>query len=125
MFYLTQDAQITFLQTENFSKTSEITSSVKNPDGSFCRIEGIGEVEVELRNENGSTDTLIMRDVLFVPSFETNLVSVSKLVEKGHRVEFSSNCSQLKTEQVFNKFLLYISYRCTELIEKEVFILSK
>ena len=43
-----------------------------------------------------------MRDVLFVPSFETNLVSVSKLVEKGHRVEFSSNCSQLKTEKGAN-----------------------
>ena len=85
-----------------FQNLREITSSVKNPDGSFCKIEGIGDVEVELRNENGSTDTLIMRDVLFVPSYETNLVSVSKLVEKGHRVEFSSNCSQLKTEKGAN-----------------------
>ena len=43
-----------------------------------------------------------MRNVLFVPSYETNLVSVSKLVEKGQRVEFSSNCSQFNTEKGAN-----------------------
>ena len=85
-----------------FRNLRELTSGVKNPDGSFCKVEGNADVEVELRNENRSTDTLKMWDVLFVPSYETNLVSVSKLVEKGHKVEFSSNCSQLKTEKGAN-----------------------
>ena len=43
-----------------------------------------------------------MRDVLLVPSYETKLVSVSKLFEKGHRFEFSSTCSQLNTERGAN-----------------------
>ena len=80
----------------------------------FAKLKVLETLQVELRNENGSSDSLIMRDVPFVPSYETNLVSVSKLVEKGHRVEFSSNCSQLKTEKGAN-------YR----IDREVFIQSK
>ena len=83
-----------------FQNLREITSRVKNPDGSFCKYEGIGDFEVELCDEKRSTDTLTMRNVLLVPSYETNSVSMSKLVEKGHTVEFSSNCSRLKTEKV-------------------------
>ena len=64
--------------------------------------EGIGDVVVELRNARGNTDKVIMIDILLVPSYETNLVSVSKLVKKGHKVEFSSNISQLKTKSVAN-----------------------
>ena len=41
----------------------------------------VGEVEVELRKERRSTNKLIMRDELLVPSYEANLVSVSELVE--------------------------------------------
>ena len=43
-----------------------------------------------------------MRDVLLVPRYENNLISLSKIDEKGHRVECSPNCLQLKTEKAAN-----------------------
>ena len=64
-----------------------MSSKVKNPDGSLCQIEYIDDVEI--KTENGVSDRLILKDVLLVPNSETNLLSLSKMNEKGPSVEFS------------------------------------
>ena len=79
-----------------------MSSKLKHLDGNFCQIEGIREVKVEFENGNGLWDRLILKGVLLLPNYETNLLSVPKMNEKGHSVDFSAISLQLKTKRGVN-----------------------
>ena len=83
-------------RTEIFSKFQTNEFECKKSGWKFCQIEGIGEVEIE--NENGVFYRFILKEVLVVPEYDTNLLSLSKMNEKGHTAEFSPVSSQLKTK---------------------------
>jgi hypothetical protein len=58
------------------SITSIVSKSVKLPNGKYASVTHIGTVKI--------TETLILTDVLCVPSFSVNLISVSKLIKFLH-----------------------------------------
>ena len=82
-----------------FQSFRKISSKVKNPDGSFCQIEYIDGVEI--KTKNGVSDRLKLKDVLLVPNSETNLLSLSKMNEKGPSVEFSRVVRNWKLDEVW------------------------
>lgn len=53
---------------------------------------GVGEIELETRN-----GTKVISDVVLVPELKANLLSVNKMIKKGHAVTFtSSGCTVYK-----------------------------
>lgn len=68
-------------------------------DGSTLSCLGVGEVHIPLKNK-----TQVVTDVLFLPNLSTNLISVSKLSEKGLSVIFTH-----KRCQIFKKDSMIVS----------------
>lgn len=61
--------------------------SVTVANSSSLEVECVGDIEIEVDNED-STTTVNMKDVLMVPNLCTNLLSVSQVVKKGLSVLF-------------------------------------
>ena len=64
----------------------EIDTTVTNPDGGNTKVLGIGEAEVLARDVKGCTKPFILKKALYVPWYRTNLVSVSSIINNGHKV---------------------------------------
>lgn len=62
--------------------------SVKIGDGSLIDAEGRGDIKVKACIADGYSIELLMKDVLFVPEIEKNLVSISKCTSNGMSVLF-------------------------------------
>ena len=73
---------------ESFVKLSELESphEVKLGDDYQYPIKGIGESSYKLDSGN----SMMMKDVLFVPGLKKNLLSISALDAKGMRVAFEN-----------------------------------
>ena len=68
---------------EFFTKLDDsITGSVKFGNNSWIQIKGRGEIEVN--KKDGSI--LRLRNVLFVPKLEANMLSLGRLDEEGYRM---------------------------------------
>ena len=48
----------------------------KDPKGNLTPVEGIGDVPVKLHLKNGKEEEMVLRNVLYVPNYEVNLLSV-------------------------------------------------
>ena len=57
-------------------------TTVNNPDGGEKKVEGIGDVDVEARDTKGVLHKLTFEKILHVPEYKTNLISVSRLIQK-------------------------------------------
>ena len=64
----------------------EIDTTFTNPDGGNTKVLGIGEVEALAKDVKGRTKPLIMKKALYLPGYRTNLVSVSSIIDNGHKV---------------------------------------
>ena len=69
-----------------FKSIREINTTVTNPNGGNTKVLGIGEVEVLARDFKGRTKPLILKMALYVPRCRTNLISVSSIIDHGHKV---------------------------------------
>ena len=69
-----------------FKSIREIDTTVTNPDGGNTKVLGIGEVEVLAKDVKGGTKPLILKRALYVPGYRTNLISVSSIIDNGHKV---------------------------------------
>jgi len=96
---------ITLFQT--LSET--MNDSVTLPTGYGVKITGIGSVEL--------SDHMILKNVLYIPDFRLNLLSVSQLTKDlGYRVSFNESCCMIqdhikglmigKREQISNLYVL-------------------
>jgi len=65
----------------NINKT--VRSKVRIGNGHHIEVQGKGVVAIE-----GNQEVKLIRDVLFVPNIDQNLLSVGQLVEKGYKVKF-------------------------------------
>lgn len=73
------------------------SSEVSIANGEMIKVCGIGAVTLNVR-DGKQTIKVTLEDVLWLPDLDGNLVSVKKLVERGHTVEFSGNSCFLKSE---------------------------
>ncbi|KAG5878922.1 hypothetical protein JTB14_034431 [Gonioctena quinquepunctata] len=79
---------------ENF-KDSKIFKRTLNLGNSFStEIEGIGEISVPVSEEK----SLLLRNTLHVPDLRTNLMSVSKITDRGHEVHFKKKEALILSE---------------------------
>ena len=61
--------------------------SVRDPKGNFTAVEGVGDVPI--------TVELILRNVLYVPNYKVNLLSVNKAVNFDHRFIFTDSRARM------------------------------
>ena len=62
-------------------------------------VKGVGDATTHLADENGGTSEFKLHDVLLIPDFPDNIVSVHKSVQDGHTFVFSPEGSYLKTKK--------------------------
>ena len=77
-----------------FKSTREMDTTVTNPDGGNTKVLGI-EVEVFAEDVKERTNPLILKKALYVPGYRTNLISVSSIIENGHKVVHEERNSYL------------------------------
>ena len=68
-------------------------TTVENPNGTLSRIEGKGSVEVEISDCHDAVRSYTFHNLLFVPSYSVNLMSVSSAVARGSSFSFASDAS--------------------------------
>ena len=78
-----------------FKSIREIDTTVTNPDGGNTKVLGIGEVQVLAKDVKGRTKPLILKRALYVPGYRTNLISVSSIIDNGHKVVHEKKNSYL------------------------------
>ena len=69
-----------------FKNLKELNTVVTNPDGGNTKVSGIGEVVVLAKDIQGKALPLVLKNALFGPGYRTNLVSVSSVIENGHKI---------------------------------------
>lgn len=74
----------------NFKQLSEMNQVLNLANNNSTNIEGIGSVKFVV-NENGCEKDITLSDVLYVSDLRTNLLSVSKITDKGYEVHFRKN----------------------------------
>ncbi|KAK9088025.1 hypothetical protein Syun_030419 [Stephania yunnanensis] len=70
---------------------TSITSKVRIGNGDFIAVKGKGTIAIE-----SVSGTKLIKDVLFVPNINQNLLSVGQLLERGFKVIFESNRCLIK-----------------------------
>ena len=65
---------------------------------------GIGDIEVLAQDVKGRTKPLVLRKPLYMPGYRTILISVSSLVDNGHKVVHDAKNSFhcLKSKELFH-----------------------
>lgn len=66
-------------------------------NGEKLKALGRGKIRMNFTSGTGKTTSLLMTDVLFVPSFGTHLISVQKLTECGLRVNSSGSTCEIRS----------------------------
>ena len=69
--------------------------NVKDPRGNLTPVEGVSDVPVKLHLKDGKEEEMILRNVLYVPTYEVNLLSVNRSVKFGHKFIFNESKAKL------------------------------
>lgn len=94
-------------------------STIKIADNKILHVESCGDVILHIPNKDGSTSKILVKNVLYVPKLSTNLLSVSKIIKSGCKVEFdktgcslyNSNNQKVATANLINDtYRLNINY---------------
>ncbi|UYV64950.1 hypothetical protein LAZ67_3002548 [Cordylochernes scorpioides] len=65
-------------------------------DDSYITSESIGDVEIK----NSDEESIILKDVLYVPKLSDNLISVSKLIQDKKQIIFDNKGGHIQNEEV-------------------------
>ena len=76
-----------------FDFSEETQRKVKNANGTFSQVEGVGKVSLLLLDKDGIERCVTFSDCLFLPDHSHNLISVSKLRQNGAHVNFGQSLS--------------------------------
>lgn len=79
-----------FVRLESVSRSNVVVA-----DGTEKRVDGVGDCQIECFNGSGELVELTLTNVLFVPSLEGNMISVSKLAAKGVFANFDNSVCKL------------------------------
>ena len=69
--------------------------NVKDPKGNLTPVEGVGDVPVKLHLKDGKEEEMILRNVLYVPTYEVHLLSVNRSIKFGHKFIFNESKAKL------------------------------
>ena len=69
--------------------------NVKDPKGNLTPVEGVGDVPVKLHLKDGKEEEMILRNFLYVPTYEVNLLSVNRSIKFGHKFIFNESKAKL------------------------------
>lgn len=75
-------------------------NTIKIANGQHMSVSGIGSVTVKLEDENGRIRTLIVQNVLYIPSLIGSVLSVSKLTDQDYEVVFNKSMGKLKYNNI-------------------------
>ena len=78
-------------------------TTVENPNGTLSRTEGKGSVEI--RDCHAAMRSYTFHNVLFVPSYSVNLMSVSSAVARGSSFSFSLQVRHIYWHQMGDSYL--------------------
>ena len=82
-----------------FDFSEETQRKVKNANGIFSQVEGVGKVSLSLLDKEGIERCVTVSDCLFLPDHSHNLISVSKLRQNGAQVNFGKSLSIFVNER--------------------------
>lgn len=68
--------------------SEDISVNVVLADGSVTAAAGIGEGVISCVDGNGEVREIVMKEVLYIPSLDSNLLSVRKITQRGLKVQF-------------------------------------
>lgn len=63
----------------------------KNANGHSCAVYGIGNGKIECLTRDGTGSVLQLEKVLYIPEFESGLISIGSLDKQGYQVKIKSN----------------------------------
>lgn len=66
-------------------------NNIKVADNKTIAVEGCGKVNLQIRDSEGRPRTIQVRNVLYVPSLTTNLLSVSQMTKNGCEIDFEKD----------------------------------
>ncbi|KAG5876531.1 hypothetical protein JTB14_033727 [Gonioctena quinquepunctata] len=89
---------------ENFKDLKTFKRTLNLANNFSTEIEGIGEISVPVSEEK----SLLLRNTLHVPDLRTNLMSVSKITDRGHEVHFKKKEAFILSE---NKEIVAVANR--------------
>ncbi|XP_053957838.1 uncharacterized protein LOC128862996 [Anastrepha ludens] len=90
----------------NFTNFKEISKTLSLANSDTANIAGIGNVRVVI-NEEGKEAPIKFEQVMYVPDLRTNLLSVSKITEKGFEVIFKRD-KALIIEKVHSRQQIFL-----------------
>ena len=78
---------------------------MENPNGTLSRTDGKGSVEVEIRDCHDAMRSYTFHNVLFVPSYSVDLMSVSSAEARGSSFSFSLHMRHIYWHQMGDCYL--------------------
>lgn len=79
---------------KKFTNISETNQRLNLASKSTAEIKGIGTAKLTINN-NGRSHRITLNDALYVPDLRVNLLSVSKICDRGNQVVFEKNAAYL------------------------------
>lgn len=73
------------------SKIQTTDNKVTVGDGNIVDIEGIGCAKIRTKDQNGKPLTIAVEKCYYIPKLHRNLLSLSKLIEEGVKVDFNTD----------------------------------
>lgn len=74
----------------NFIQTLKHQQQIRLPNGTLITAKESGSCHIKTKDDNGKERKITITDVLYVPEIKTNVISISRLMNKGFAVSFTS-----------------------------------
>lgn len=73
-----------------FESVAEVEKTLHLANNETTKVNGVGDVKIEIKEKRKNND-VTLKNVLLVSDLRQNLISVSKITDKGHEVHFRKN----------------------------------
>lgn len=74
----------------NFIQPLKLQQQIRLPNGILITAKESGSCHIKTKDDNGKERKIAITDVLYVPEIKTNIISISRLMNKGFAVNFTS-----------------------------------
>jgi len=86
-------------QKELFTKLDQSKkSSIYLANEHKLRVEGVGQINLTVKDSQGRTSTLVLNKVLYIPNLSRNLISIGTLIQDGFAVSLTKDGGSLTTK---------------------------